>query len=59
MGFFAVIGAGILLVLDAKLDQISSIPSRKKAVMADLAVSGTLTSAQIAIFLGLNLGDRK
>ncbi|PAV77008.1 hypothetical protein WR25_00125 [Diploscapter pachys] len=50
MGFFAVIGAGILLVLDAKLDQISSIPSRKKAVMADLAVSAAFTGLFLISF---------
>ncbi|CAL2050495.1 hypothetical protein CAEBREN_25380 [Caenorhabditis brenneri] len=43
VGFFAVCGAVGLIVLDAKMDQISSIPTRRRAVLADLVVSAIFT----------------
>ncbi|CAB3400285.1 unnamed protein product [Caenorhabditis bovis] len=49
VGFFAVCGAIALIFLDAKLDTISSIPTRKRAVMADLIVSVIFT---VIFFIG-------
>ncbi|CAD6189439.1 unnamed protein product [Caenorhabditis auriculariae] len=43
MGFFVLCGATALLALDAKLDTISSIPTRRRAVLADLVVSAVFT----------------
>ncbi|EPB78921.1 synaptophysin / synaptoporin [Ancylostoma ceylanicum] len=39
LGFFSLVGAGALLLSDARLDRISSIPTRKRVVTGDLAVS--------------------
>ena len=40
MGFFAVVGAAALIYSDARFENISSIPTRKRVIIADLAVSG-------------------
>lgn len=62
VGFFAVCGAIGLIVLDAKMDTISSIPTRRRAVLADLVVSGisqslfwSLDYCFSAIFTGIFL----
>ncbi|CAI5453954.1 unnamed protein product [Caenorhabditis angaria] len=50
-GFFAVCGAALLIFLDAKLDTISSIPTRRRAVMTDLSVSAIFTGIFLIAFL--------
>ncbi|CAJ0583092.1 unnamed protein product, partial [Mesorhabditis spiculigera] len=49
-GFFAMAAALALLILDAKFDQITSIPSRKRAVSIDLAISATFAAIFVIAF---------
>ncbi|PIO77611.1 synaptophysin / synaptoporin [Teladorsagia circumcincta] len=39
LGFFSLVGAGALLLSDARFERVSSIPTRKRIVTGDLAVS--------------------
>ncbi|VDN23483.1 unnamed protein product [Cylicostephanus goldi] len=41
LGFFSLVAAGALLLSDARLERISSVPTRKRVVTGDLAVSGS------------------
>ncbi|CAJ0955228.1 unnamed protein product, partial [Mesorhabditis belari] len=52
-GFFSMAAALALLILDAKFEQISSIPSRKRAVTADLAVSAAFSGIFLISFFTL------
>ncbi|KHN83546.1 Synaptogyrin -like protein 1 [Toxocara canis] len=51
MGFFAVVGAIALLIADARFEKISAIQTRKRVVITDLAISGTLTSLRMDVCL--------
>uniref|UniRef100_A0A915PLD5 Synaptogyrin n=1 Tax=Setaria digitata TaxID=48799 RepID=A0A915PLD5_9BILA len=53
MGFFAVLSAVGLLFLDAKFETISSIPTRKRAVMTDMILSGLLAFLFLITFFSL------
>ncbi|VDN05873.1 unnamed protein product [Thelazia callipaeda] len=53
MGFFAILGALGLLFLDAKFEKISSVPSRKRAVVTDLTISASFASLFLITFFTL------
>ncbi|VDK55379.1 unnamed protein product [Gongylonema pulchrum] len=59
MGFFAILSAVGLLFLDAKFEKISSVPTRKRAVTADMILSAVLAFLFLITFfsLWLKYGD--
>ncbi|KJH42259.1 hypothetical protein DICVIV_11755 [Dictyocaulus viviparus] len=42
LGFFSLVSAGVLLLSDMRLEKISSIPTRKRFVTADMTISAVL-----------------
>ncbi|VDM55019.1 unnamed protein product [Angiostrongylus costaricensis] len=53
LGFFSLVGAAALLLLDARLESISSVPSRKRFVTGDLTVSSVFTGIFLIAFFTL------
>lgn len=50
LGFFSLVGAAALLLSDARFERISSIPTRKRIVTGDLAVSVIFTGIFLIAF---------